>query len=399
MLSGSLSEPSAAAPRRVMMTVDAVGGVWRYAVDAARGLNARGISVVLVGLGPAPTAGQRGEAEALADTRLVWLDQPLDWMVQTETALDRLGDALSALARDHAADVVHLNVPSQAAGLSVDVPIVAVSHSCVATWWRAVRGGDLPRGWAWQKARTGAGLHAADAVLAPSRSHADAVEAVYGPVPTLTVVPNAVVPVPGAAPAERDPVVFAAGRWWDEGKNGRTLDAAAAMTRWPVHMAGSLDGPNGEDIALAHAVALGEQPGAAVRAAVRRAAVVASPSLYEPFGLSVLEAALEGAALVLSDIQTYREIWDGAALFATRDDPAAFAVALNRLADDPALRALLGARARSIALRYLPDRQADTLAALYGGLAARRSAPPTPASKAHPADAPSVNDRLALAAE
>ena len=38
-------------------------------------------------------------------------------------------------------------------------------------------------------------------------------------------------------------------------------------------------------------------------------------ALYEPFGLAVLEAAQAGCALVLSDIPTFRELWDGAALF------------------------------------------------------------------------------------
>ena len=46
-----------------------------------------------------------------------------------------------------------------------------------------------------------------------------------------------------------------------------------------------------------------------------RTAVFVSPALYEPFGLAVLEAAQAGCALVLSDIPTFRELWDGVALF------------------------------------------------------------------------------------
>ena len=36
---------------------------------------------------------------------------------------------------------------------------------------------------------------------------------------------------------------------------------------------------------------------------------------YEPFGLAVLEAAQAGMRLVLSDIPSFRELWDGAATF------------------------------------------------------------------------------------
>ncbi len=49
--------------------------------------------------------------------------------------------------------------------------------------------------------------------------------------------------------------------------------------------------------------------------------------LYEPFGLSVLEAALSGCALVLGDIPSLRENWDGAADFA---EPTTFSAALKK---------------------------------------------------------------------
>ena len=44
---------------RVLMTADAVGGVWSYAIDLSRLLTARGIGVVLAVMGPAPDASQR----------------------------------------------------------------------------------------------------------------------------------------------------------------------------------------------------------------------------------------------------------------------------------------------------------------------------------------------------
>ncbi|MEB3829625.1 glycosyltransferase [Phormidium sp. CCY1219] len=50
-----------------------------------------------------------------------------------------------------------------------------------------------------------------------------------------------------------------------------------------------------------------------------RAAIYAFPARYEPFGLSVLEAALSGCALVLGDIPRLREMWGDAAVFANPD--------------------------------------------------------------------------------
>lgn len=80
---------------------------------------------------------------------------------------------------------------------------------------------------------------------------------------------------------------------------------------------------------------------------------------YEPFGLSVLEAAQAGCALVLGDIPSLRENWDGAALFAAPDDDDALRDALRRLIEDDALRARFGARARRRAMFMTAARMAD----------------------------------------
>ena len=46
------------------MTADAVGGVWTYALELARGLAGQRIEVMLAVLGPAPDEEQREEAAA-----------------------------------------------------------------------------------------------------------------------------------------------------------------------------------------------------------------------------------------------------------------------------------------------------------------------------------------------
>ncbi|TKB27883.1 MAG: glycosyltransferase family 4 protein, partial [Mesorhizobium sp.] len=69
-------------PRRILMTTDSVGGVWRYSLDLARELTARGDSVVLAGLGPRPSREQAQEAQSFAT--LAWLETPPDWMTRNE---------------------------------------------------------------------------------------------------------------------------------------------------------------------------------------------------------------------------------------------------------------------------------------------------------------------------
>ena len=355
---GNSTEPP---PRRVLMSMDAVGGVWRYAMDLASALREQGFSFVFAGFGPKPSVAQVEEAQRFG--ALVWVDAPLDWTTQTETALDVIPQLLAQLVDEHRVDLLHLNLPSQAYKLQVDVPVLVVSHSCVVTWFAAVRNEPVPLDWRWQQRRNRGGLDVADAVVAPSQTHAEMLRRSYGPINNLSVVYNGAHATPAAL--EKADLVFAAGRWWDDGKNGRVLDQAAEHSVWPVVMAGANKGPNGQHLALQHADHRGELPHHAVKALMAEAAIVASPSLYEPFGLAPLEAAGARAALVLADIPTYRELWDGVALFAGPHDPEAFAARINQLAGDPAMRAELAAAGQERAQRFNVGAQATAMAELY----------------------------------
>jgi glycosyltransferase involved in cell wall biosynthesis len=79
----------------------------------------------------------------------------------------------------------------------------------------------------------------------------------------------------------------------------------------------------------------------------------------------VLEAARAGCALVLSDIPTFRELWNGAALFVSPHNPDALFFALERVCRDDALRASLAQRAAARARRYSIERTADKYLAAY----------------------------------
>ncbi|WP_233280481.1 glycosyltransferase family 4 protein [Devosia rhizoryzae] len=350
--------------KHILMSVDAVGGVWRYAMDLAAGLARVGHRFTFVGFGPEPSAAQRDEAEQIGP--LLWRDAPLDWITDDEAQLDRIPELLRDIVGSDGIDLVHLNLPSQAAGLMLDVPVLVVSHSCVVTWFAGVRGTPVPPDWDWQFRRNRDGMMAADAVIAPSQSHAQMLRQSYGEIDGLEVVLN------GSdlevEPVGKEHVVFAAGRWWDDGKNGALLDAAAAETHWPVVMAGTQSGPNGQYLALHNVEALGHVPYSEIAGRVARAAVVASPSRYEPFGLAPLEAARAEAALVLADIPTYRELWDDAALFAAPDDARGFAAEINRLADDDDLRADYAARAKARSGRYTIGAQVAAMNEVYGRL-------------------------------
>jgi glycosyltransferase involved in cell wall biosynthesis len=342
---------------RILMTVDAVGGVWRYAMDLAAGLRCEGTEIVFAGLGPAPSAIQINEAKALG--KLVWLDAPLDWMAANRVEIAAAPAEIVRIAEEHEVDLLHLNLPSQAAGIDTQLPIVVVSHSCVVTWFAAVRGTPVSPDWAWQHDVNREGFDRADAVLSPSESHANALQVAYGPIPRLRVVYNT--SRVGADSHPKKTFVFAAGRWWDEGKNGAVLDKAAAVMSQPVITAGSCLGPNGQRLQFSNADDRGPLSHSKVVAMMQCAQIVVSPSIYEPFGLTALEAARCGAALVLSDIPTYRELWDGCALFFDPYDPMSLASACARLSGDAELRKELVARSLARACMFNLKRQATSV--------------------------------------
>ena len=354
------NEPKAR--RRVLMTIDAVGGVWRYAMDLAKAMSeTHGIETVFMGFGPQPSPEKA--SAALNIGKLVWLDAPLDWTAPDEAALATVPDSIAALALQEKVDLIHLNLPSQAAGLKVAFPIVAVSHSCVATWFAGVRGHDLPSDWHWHYLLNRKGFDRADAVIAPSRSHAAMLGKAYGRIGRLHIVHNG----SGFESREtnKESFVFAAGRWWDDGKNGAVLDRAATKVDWPFVVAGSNAGPTGQYLAFDNLSHLGELSHRDTMDLMTRAAIVVSPSVYEPFGLAPLEAARAGAALVLADIPTYRELWNGVALFADPHQPAAFAEAINRLSKDSDLRLIFAKKARQRSAAFTVEAQAAAVNRIY----------------------------------
>ena len=354
-------------PLRIMMTADAVGGVWTYALDLAEGLQASGHVVTLVVAGPRPSEIQRSQAEAVG-AKLAEIDAPLDWTARDEAELAQAAASTAAAAASIHPDVLHLNSPSLAAYADFGLPTLGVCHSCLATWWSAVKGASLPADQDWRQAAVARGYSACDALVAPSLAFARDTAARYE-----RALPTVVHNGRSAAPARQSdrpaPLVLSAGRLWDGGKDFDTLDAAAALVSAPVVALGSAVAPDGSRSRFMHLDAVGSVDAAGVADWMARAQIFVSTSRYEPFGLAVLEAAQAGLPLILSDIPTFRELWTGAADFVRPGDAAGFAAACNRLLGDPLARRLAGEAARVRAGRYGMARMTGDYLDLYRKLA------------------------------
>ena len=358
----------AMAGRRIFMTADAVGGIWQYAIDLARGLCAQGAEVTLAVLGPPPTAIQCAETDDIGGLRLLLTGLPLDWTASDAASVRLAAAAIRVLIGRTGAELVHLNHAALAAGPGFGVPCLVACHSCVATWWQAVRGGDLPADLAWRCDLVAAGYAAADQLLAPSAAFAAETEACYGVTPRVVHNGRARTGGGHTLPSLPADFAFTAGRLWDEGKSVAVLDRVAEIIKAPFLAAGPLQGPNGANIRLAHLRHCGDLDSGGMAAHLAAASVFVSAARYEPFGLAVLEAAQAGCALVLSDIGSLREIWGDAADYVDCDDVAGFAAAVGRLIDQPSLRRGRGAAAADRASRYTAGAMVHGTTALYAEL-------------------------------
>lgn len=345
---------------RVLMTADAVGGVWNYSLTLTRGLAEYDVSCMLAVMGPAPSTAQLAESARIPRLEVHHRPFRLEWMEDPWTDVDAAGAWLLELAREYRPDVAHINGYSHAA-LDFGAPKIVVAHSCVCSWWRAVHRERAPAKWDEYRRRVCAGLERSDLVIAPSATTIRDLEREYGCLPRTCVVWNSA-EIPESVPGgRRFNFIFAAGRFEDESKNLSLLHQVARRVPWPVFVAGGGPACNGVHMTgrLSHRAVLDR---------MARAKIFCHPALYEPFGLAPLEAALSGCALALADIPSLRELWGDAAMFFDPRDPVAAAEVLNLLIDDEPLRERTATAGRERAALFTARLQAESYLRAYGSV-------------------------------
>ena len=347
----------------VLMTTDCIGGVWNYSIRLSEALRDYGVQVALATMGPAANEHQRQEVRRLSHVQLYESTFKLEWMQDPWDDVDRAGQWLLRLEEGLKPNVIHLNNYAHGA-LPWSSPVLVVGHSCVCSWFEAVRKSAPTPDWEEYRRRVRQGLACASLVTAPTAAALDALRRHHGSFRSAGPIHNGFDGTVHAMPRSED-VVFCVGRLWDPAKNIAMLDRAAQDIRMPVAAAGATEGPDGQRIDLANIRHVGHLDQITLRQWYHRAAVFVLPSVYEPFGLAALEAALAGCALVLSDIASLREVWAQAAVFVPPDDHEALAHAVNALLDDASLRRHYASLARQTAGKYTLNRMAQNYHRTY----------------------------------
>ena len=329
---------------RVLLTTDTVGGVWTYAVELARAMSSEQFILATVG-GGRPSASQLREVPT--NVKLVTSESRLDQADTPAADASRTGEWLLEIERRESPDLIHLNGYAHGA-LPFKAPKVVVGHSCALSWSKAVHLNYEQGLWEQYRATVTAGLRGADFVVANSLAMLDELHQHYDFDTPSRVIYNGLSDHRPMVRSTRgqSAVVLAIGDRTDAARNIQTVVEAMPLIHAPVTIAGMLD----------HA---------SMRDAMESASILLSPSLYDPFGESILAAAQSACALVLADIPSYREIWRDAALFAAPRDAGAIANQVNMLLANPFLRDEMAHRARQRAADFTPSRMASDYQMLY----------------------------------
>ncbi len=354
---------------KILLTTDNIGGVWTYCLELASALGAKNVEVALATMGTPLTKKQCEEVRKIPYLTVHESSYKLEWMEDPWDDVDRAGQWLLRLEEEIHPDIIHLNSYVHAS-LPWSTPTLVVGHSCVLSWLLAVKNEIAPPSWDRYRDRVTRGLRSADYVVAPTRAMMNFLNQFYGPLTNTSVILN------GRdsslfRPKRKEPFVFSAGRLWDEAKNISTLDIAAERLPWPVYVAGDAQHPCGQTVEHHHIRFVGRFSPPQIADWFGRASIFALPARYEPFGLSILEAAFSGCALVLGDIPSLREIWNDSALFVPPNDVDALHWAIKMLVRDDICRRIYSDRAYIRARDFSPHRMAMEYLNLYQKLIAQ----------------------------
>lgn len=350
------------------MSVDTVGGGWTRSLDLARALAPQGVETTLAILGPEPTAAQEAAMQAVPGLKSMVTNAPIDWLAADASEVEAASHAVARFANIIDADVVHLGNPLMAGFGHFRAPTVVACDPCAIVDWVG-SGSPEPSLAPWRHELTMRGYDAATALFAPTAALAERTAEAFELARLPAVVPSGGrPPLPAGPPHLVRDFALAAAHVWDATENASILNRAAGRTQVPVMVAGPREQVDGSPADFGNLWSLGPMPEGELARWLAAAPVFVTSALCEGECTLVLEAAQMSCALVLSDVPTFRETWNDAAVFIHPGDDAGFAHAIDTLIGDPDQGRRMAELAHRRARSYSAETRADALLHIYRSL-------------------------------
>jgi glycosyltransferase involved in cell wall biosynthesis len=287
-------------------------------------------------------------------------------MQDNRVAHDLGAQVLLNIARRFKPDILHSNQYCFGS-LPLDMPKLITAHSDVLSWAAACRPEGLEAS-AWldrYRMLVQRGLDSADGIVAPTAWMLQALLQYFEVKCGTEMIPNGRT-LPKAPQGNRRALrAVSAGRLWDEAKGLSLLQSIKAPM--PIFVAGEeaveTSSTRGQATAIKMLGALSEN---SLLSLFRSSAIYIATSLYEPFGLAPLEAAMCGCAVVARDLPSFREVWGDAALYYR--DASCLIQVLRELATNQSELHQAQTTARLRAIKFSGERMGETYLALYSKL-------------------------------
>ncbi len=351
---------------RLLITTDTIGGVWTFSIELAEELLDRGCAIALVSFGREPSATQQRTCDVLADRfpeRFLYVASniPLEWMEANGSAFENAAPLLTRIAKEFEVDLLHSNQLCFGA-LNLQIPRIVTVHSDVLSWAQSCGKALADSPWLRRYlSLVRSGLVGATAVVTPTRWMMRTLAKLYVLPQARIVIPNGRSIPPSEEPA-RILQAITAGRLWDPAKDLSLLKDVHSPV--PILVAGETEHESSAaPPVLGPFKLLGNMAENQLLKLFRQSAIYLCTSIYEPFGLAPLEAALCGCAVLARDIPSLHEVWQSGALYF--GDAASLSILLNRLSDSPQTLHSMQMRSEQRAQHFNRDRMVEQYLTLF----------------------------------
>lgn len=351
----------------ILMTTDTVGGVWTYSMELCRSLKKHGVNIHLAAMGNWPSPAQQEEAAALDNVLLYKSDYKLEWMQDPWEDVEQAEKWLNSIYHTIQPDIIHFNNYAHK-NEDWSCPTVTVFHSCVETWWQAVKGTSAPATWNQYLDLVSESLNSSNVVVGPTKAILEKAQSTYDFNAESKLIYNGK-NLSNPVDCEKEEFILCMGRIWDEAKNLRSLSWIAKDLPWPVYIVGNNINPNtGEAVEIENVHFLGELPQNEAEHWMCRASIFVSPTKYEPFGLAILEAASAGCALILNGLDTLTELWQDVAVFFDPENRKEARKIIHQLIDNQNFREEVAKKAMIRAADFSAEKMGNEYYELYNDL-------------------------------